>query len=146
MSIRNPAISTCKNLLVILFLYTAVSKLLNFSDTVAQMEKSPFITHYALLLSWGIPLSEILITILLIVDKTRLLGFHASLFLMVLFTGYVFAMMHYSYYLPCSCGGILSLLTWSAHLWVNIIFTIIALTGTILEKIEHAHYKVSPLA
>lgn len=146
MSVRNPIISACKHLLVILYLYTAVSKLLNYPETALQMSTSPFITHYAHLLAWGIPLLEILVTILLIVDKTRLVGFYAALFLMMLFTGYVFAMMHYSYYLPCSCGGILSLLTWTAHLWVNIIFTIIALTGTILEKIEHAYHKPTILA
>lgn len=146
MSIRNPVISTCKNLLVILFLYTAISKLLNYSETALQMEKSPFITQYSSLLSWGMPMAEVLIAVLLIIEKTRLYGFYASLFLMVLFTGYVFAMMNYSYYLPCSCGGILSLLTWTQHLWVNITFTIIALTGTILEKTKHAHTKVFHLA
>lgn len=146
MSIRNPAISTCKHVLVILFLYTAVSKLLRYSETALQMEMSPFITRYAGLLAWGVPVSEILIVILLIIDRTRLYGFYASLFLMVLFTGYVYAMMHYSYYLPCSCGGILAMLTWTQHLWVNITFTIVALTGTILEKINHAHKEFSPLA
>lgn len=145
MSIRNPAISSCKHLLVILFLYTAVSKLLNYSETALQMEMSPFITRYSSMLAWGIPVSEIMIAILLIIEQTRLYGFYASLFLMVLFTAYVYAMMHYSYYLPCSCGGILAMLTWAQHFWVNIIFTIIALTGTILEKMNHAQNKVSPL-
>lgn len=146
MSIQKTAISTCKNLLVILFLYTAISKLLNYSETVLQMEKSPFITQYAFLLSWGMPVLEIVIAILLIVDKTRLYGFYASLFLMVLFTAYVFAMMHYSYYLPCSCGGILSLLTWTQHLWVNVFFIFVALIGTIFEKMNHADTKVFHVA
>ncbi|RFM34758.1 MauE/DoxX family redox-associated membrane protein [Chitinophaga silvisoli] len=146
MSIQKTAISTCKNLLVMLFLYTAISKLLNYSETVLQMEKSPFITQYAYLLSWGMPVLEIIIAILLIVDKTRLYGFYASLFLMVLFTAYVFAMMHYSYYLPCSCGGILSLLTWTQHLWVNVFFIFVALTGTIFEKMNHADTKVFHVA
>lgn len=109
-----------------------MNKLLAFEDTRFQMGRSPFINHIADILSMAIPIGEIIIAGLLIFKKTRLIGLLASFFLMLVFTGYVYAMLHYSYYIPCSCGGVLAALSWENHLIFNIAYTILALIGIIL--------------
>lgn len=131
------------SLLVMLFLYTSVSKLLALEESREQMSKSPFITSYASILAILVPLSEIVISALLLIRRTRLIGLYASFFVMLMFTIYVYMMLHYSSYLPCSCGGVLASMSWDQHFWFNVLFVLIALTGIILHGNERKHVQVS---
>ena len=53
---------------------------------------------------------------------------------MTMFTAYIWAMLHYSYYVPCSCGGVLSKMGWDAHMWFNVGFTLLSVTGITLQS------------
>ncbi|MBS1567215.1 MAG: hypothetical protein JST39_22720 [Bacteroidetes bacterium] len=58
---------------------------------------------------------------------------------MSLFTGYVAVMLSLSYYLPCSCGGILQALSWQGHLVFNVFFTLLAAAGALLQYNIQVH-------
>lgn len=121
-------------LLILLFMYAGVSKLMEYGTFKLQLSKSPFITQFADTISWALPAGEVIICSLLAFEKTRLLGLYASLFLMTLFTAYIYTMLNYSYYIPCSCGGILSQMGWSTHFWFNIGFTLLTIAGIYLKS------------
>jgi hypothetical protein len=142
------------SLLVFLFIYAALSKLLDFNKFKYQLGQSPFITNISRIVVWVIPLSEILVSVALMIKRTRVAGLYLSFFLMLLFTGYIFIMLHYSPYLPCSCGGILSSMSWKQHFIFNLLFTCLSLLGFKFKKIrtdyklnrneaEHLNKKVS---
>lgn len=120
-------------LLVFLFIYTSISKLLDYTDFNRQLSQSPFITRYAGIISWALPLAELLIAGLLLVNKTRLSGLYCSFFLLNLFTFYLAAMLRYSPYIPCSCGGILQHLSWQAHIIFNTAFIILTTMGVLMH-------------
>ncbi|MFD2890203.1 MauE/DoxX family redox-associated membrane protein [Chitinophaga cymbidii] len=121
-------------LLVILWIYTGLLKLLDYDETKFQMGRSPFIQHIAGLTAFAIPVFELIIAGLLIFKTTRFIGLLASFFLMVVFTGYIYAMLHYSYYVPCSCGGVLAALSWEDHLIFNALYSLLALIGIFLHN------------
>jgi hypothetical protein len=114
-------------LFVLLFLYAAGSKLTEYNNFVGQMGKSPMLTDFAPVLAWAVPAGEIVISIMLIVPKTKLIGMYAAFGLMVSFTFYIIAILTLSRELPCSCGGILSSLGWTEHLIFNIAFVLFSL-------------------
>lgn len=114
-------------------MYAAVSKLLDYETFKVQLSKSPFITQFASETAWALPIGEILIGLALTFRRTRLVGLYASLFLMTMFTVYIYTMLNYSYYIPCSCGGVLSKLGWTAHLWFNFGFVLISVIGIFLQ-------------
>jgi hypothetical protein len=116
-------------LLVLLFTYAAVTKLLDYSTFRLQLGRSPFITQFAGTVAWALPLGELLVALALVFKRTRLLGLYASLFLMTMFTAYIYAILNLSYYVPCSCGGVLSKMTWDQHLWFNIFFVGLSIGG-----------------
>jgi len=120
------------SLLVILFIYTGLMKLTDYNVFKLQLSKSPFITAYAGILSWSLPVIELTVASLLVYSKTRLKGFYASFFLMIMFTAYVYAMLNHSDYLPCSCGGVISSMSWQQHLVFNSIFVLLSLAGIVL--------------
>ena len=131
---KNTIVELISALLLILFLYTALSKLLDFDKFKYQISQSPFITNISWLVIWSIPLAEIITSIFLIFKRTRLAGLYLSFFLMLLFTGYVFIMLRYSSYLPCSCGGVLSIMSWKQHFIFNMAFTGLSLAGIIVQN------------
>lgn len=121
-------------LLILLFMYAAVSKLLDYDTFKLQLGKSPYLSTYAASIAWLVPVTELIICIMLIVPPIRIAGFLASFFMMLLFTGYIYLMLYHSSYLPCSCGGILSRMSWEDHFYFNIVFTLLSLTGSLLVK------------
>ena len=125
-------IEIAASLLVILFVYAGVNKLLNYSEFRFQLGRSPYIAFMAGFVAWFMPVSEIIVALLLTVKKTRLVGFYASFLIMVLFTGYIYAMLNYSPYLPCSCGGVLSMMSWDQHLYFNLFFVLLSALGALL--------------
>ena len=131
---RATIVEVISSLLILLFLYTAVSKLLDYQTFKLQISKSPFITEFSSVVAWAIPGGEILVALALMFKRTRLLGLYASLFLMTMFTAYIFAMLNYSYDLPCSCGGIISKMTWTQHFWFNTGFVVLSIVGIVLES------------
>jgi hypothetical protein len=124
-------------LLTILFTYASISKLLQYDTFRYQLGQSPFVTAYSDIIAWAIPAIELFATALLMFPVTRLKGFYLSYGLMLLFTFYIYAILHYSYFVPCSCGGILSQMNWEQHLVFNIVFSLIALTGIFTFPFKH---------
>lgn len=121
-------------LFVVLFLYTGVSKLLDYTVFKEQIASSPVLASIAPFVAWALPLGEIAVAVLLFIPAWRLWGLYISFVLMFLFTGYIVAILNFSEELPCSCGGVLQEMSWQQHLVFNIVFTLLALVGAILEK------------
>jgi hypothetical protein len=120
-------------LLTLLFVYAAVSKLKDFNTFQLQLGQSPYITNFSSLLAWAVPVGELVLAATLIYKPSRIIGLYGSLFIMSLFTAYIFSMLEFSYYVPCSCGGILSSLSWEAHLWFNIAFVCLSVAGILIK-------------
>lgn len=116
-------------LLVLLWVYAAVSKLIDYDTFKVQLGKSPLLTQFAGFAAIGVPLVELLISGALIVPKYRQAGLYGSFFLLVMFTAYLIAILNFSYYIPCSCGGILSGLSWNTHIVFNLAFAALAVIG-----------------
>lgn len=107
------------SLLILLFGYTAFSKLFSVTTFRGSLERLPFIDNGAGVLAFAIPLAELGIVLLLLFTRTRLYGLAASLGLLFLFTIYLGLMLAFAPHLPCSCGGIISSLGWKEHVLLN---------------------------
>ena len=118
---------TITAVLVLLFVYTGVVKLNGRENFLSQLYMNPLLKGFQPLLSWLVPVTELMIGILLLVPATRKAGLLASALLLGCFTVYIVWMMIASPHLPCSCGGIISSLSWKAHLWLNISLTALSL-------------------
>lgn len=131
---KTTIVEIISSLLIILFIYTGLNKMMDYNNFKVQMGRSPFIQNMAGFISLTLPAGELLLAATLIFKRTRLIGLYASFFLMALFTGYIWIMLHYAYDLPCSCGGVLAALSWHDHLIFNSVFTLLAMFGVILQS------------
>jgi uncharacterized membrane protein YphA (DoxX/SURF4 family) len=131
---RSTIVEIISMLFVILFLYTGISKLMEYGVFKEQIADSPILKPFASFIAWSLPLTEFIVSILLIIPRWRLKGLYASLLLMIAFTLYIGAVMTFNKELPCSCGGIISLLSWGEHLVFNSVFILLAFAGVVLEK------------
>jgi uncharacterized membrane protein YphA (DoxX/SURF4 family) len=125
-------VETSRCLLIILFIYASLIKILDYKTFQYQLRQSPYLTQYANLVSWIIPGLELLASFLLVINRTKLAGFLLSFFLMSIFTGYIYSMLHFSSYISCSCGGVLSGMSWDQHFLFNILFSMISVVGFLL--------------
>lgn len=123
-------------LLIFLFTYTGITKLIDHSIFKSSILQSPVIRDYATIISWLIPLLELVIVIMLVFKKYRQKGLQFSLLLMIMFTVYITYMILFISNLPCSCGGVLKELSWGNHLLFNGIFILLILIS-LLSYYKH---------
>ncbi|MCO6148956.1 DoxX family protein [Flavobacterium sp. NRK1] len=129
---RKLSLTIITTLYILLFVYAAVSKLLDFQDFRIQLGQSPLLSAFAGWLWWLVPLLELTISFLLATGLARTIALFAAYTLMVMFTAYIYIMINYSSYTPCSCGGVLEKLSWKSHLIFNLCFTALGLVGIAL--------------
>ena len=128
------AVEAISALLLLLFLYTAISKFSNIAEFRLTLAQSPLLKKYASLLSWLIPAGETGICILLFFPAGRIKGLYASVALLLLFTFYISYMLLRKQQLPCSCGGVISQLSWQQHILFNLLFIILSITALLFYK------------
>jgi putative oxidoreductase len=122
-------------ILIGLFLYASLSKYLDFEAFNRAMHNQPFRPWFATFLTWTVPPAEILIILLLCRERTQQQGLYASFGILTLFTAYIAViLLHFFPRIPCSCGGVISKLTWTQHLLFNLFFITVSLTGIILKS------------
>jgi len=131
---RETAIQVIISLLILLFVYAASSKLLDYTQFRVELGKSPLITAFAGYVAWSIPFLEVGIAVLLAFARTRLIGLYAAFSLMTIFTGYILYILLFSPYIPCSCGGVLQNMNWRTHFVFNIVFMLIAASGVLIHE------------
>ena len=119
---------------LLLFLYTAISKLMHYAEFRLAMAESPMLKPFAGVIAWLLPVTEIVAAVLLFFPVTRINGLYASFFLLIIFTVYLSFMILFTHDLPCNCGGAIKNLTWPQHICFNLFFLALAATGILLYK------------
>lgn len=122
-----------KSLLVLLFVYTATSKLIDYPLFRGTLSQSPLLYQASGVIAIVLPVAELLIALLLVTPTTVKIGFQASFVLISLFSLYIAYMLITQNKLPCSCGGVLSIMTWKQHLVFNFAFMVIAFLGVYIQ-------------
>src|SRR5690606_27024460 len=89
-SIKRNVTVAVSYLFVLLFLYAAISKLLDFETFTVQLAQSPLLSAYAGFIAWAVPCLEILIAVLLTLPNFRIPALYAAFTLMVMFTAYIY--------------------------------------------------------
>jgi uncharacterized membrane protein len=133
---RSTLIEVISGLFILLFVYTAFSKFSDLERFKYFLTQSPLVGGMSKYVAWTIPSVEVIISILLFIPKTRKAGMWSSFLLMIAFTGYLGYMIATMSNLPCSCGGVISEMTWRQHLVFNSGFTLLGLLGIYLIKKE----------
>lgn len=117
---------------ILLFCYAGYSKRLDFENFQVQIAQSPLLSAYAGFVSYAVIVAELLIIVLLLIPRSRIAGLYASLAIMTAFTIYIYLILNYSDFIPCSCGGILEKMGWIEHLVFNLACVVIAGAGILL--------------
>lgn len=117
--------------LILVFSYAALCKLLDLRLFVAELDTHPLLRNFSRTLSWSLPASELALCVLLILPGTRIAGLYGSAALLIIFITYLSVMLLKGDHLPCSCGGIINGLNWKGHLFLNISLLSLAIGGII---------------
>ncbi|MFC0774073.1 MauE/DoxX family redox-associated membrane protein [Terrimonas alba] len=131
---RTFAIDIISAALLLLFLYTAISKLADQANFKDVLSHSPLIKFFAGVTAWGLPAIEILVALLLFLPATRKKGLYAALVLLVLLTLYLICMIIFAPSLPCNCGGVIQRLSWTQHIFFNLFFILLSVAGINLSR------------
>lgn len=110
---------------IMLFLYTGIAKIQDFNLFTEQLAENSLLASSSKAIAILLPLIEFIIVVMLAIPSWRLKGLYITLGLMILFTGYIALLLATSAHLPCSCGGIIELLSWKQHLVFNALFIVL---------------------
>ena len=116
-----------------LFSYAALAKLIDYKIFVFQISQSELLNGFENTLAWLVPTAELVVAGMLISPRLRQAGLYASFSLMMMFSAYIVAIQQFTEYIPCSCGGILATMGWTAHLIFNLVFVLLGIAGILLN-------------
>jgi hypothetical protein len=106
--------------------YAGISKVLEINKFFSQLEKSPLIPYgYSKIAGITTLVMEFVAFYFICKGKIRL-SLLMSFGLMFFFSVYIGYLLYFSYYVPCSCGGILGDMSWTKHLIFNTFLTVLA--------------------
>ena len=117
-----------------LFIYAATSKIIDFENFQVQLGQSPMLSAFAKYISYAVPIFEVGFSLLLINSRSRMIGLICSYVLMIMFTAYIYIILNYSSFVPCSCGGLLEELSWNQHIIFNLVFVVLTAIGIYLTQ------------
>jgi len=122
-------------ILVILFAYSGMVKYTDYNGFTSAMYNQPFSQSLTELLIYTLPVTELITSVLLVVNFTRLAGIIVALLQMIVFTVYT-AMVLLNYYdaVPCACGGFIQDLSWQQHLLLNVSLTCLCIIALALHR------------
>ncbi|MGX5817755.1 MauE/DoxX family redox-associated membrane protein [Chitinophaga lutea] len=122
-------------LLLLLYVYTAASKLSDYKTVLFNMNSQPFDDAYSPYIVFGLVGAEFIVGAMLVFRRTVYAGLWASLGLLGMFTAYIILIKaNYFGTVPCSCGGVISQLTWTQHLYFNLFFIGLNVLAIVLYK------------
>jgi hypothetical protein len=118
-------ISAATGLLVLLWSYTALQKLVGFHRFVVTLRSTsiPLLPYSA----GALLVLELGIVILLLFSRTQRWGALLSTVLLLCFSVYIGCMLAFQSHLPCSCGGVLENMSWPQHLVFNLFFLVLSI-------------------
>lgn len=121
--------------LLLLWIPVSMDKLLNFATFKSGILRQPFSDDLGKVLIYTLPILEITVVLLLIIEGWRTLGLWLSALLMAAFTGYIgVALLGAWEKLPCGCGSVISSLNWKQHFWFNLFFLLLSIIGILLQR------------
>ncbi|MGN7986126.1 MauE/DoxX family redox-associated membrane protein [Pedobacter sp. 22226] len=122
-------------LLILLWVYTSLSKLSELHEFRAQLNNQISGKKLAPYLIWFLPGIELLAAGMLLLKELQKPGLILSAALMAAFTTYVaLVVLDVFDRIPCSCGGVLKNLGWNAHLVFNLFFLLLSLWGIYITR------------
>lgn len=117
-------------ILILLFVYTILSKLVDLNFFQYQLDNQVFSSTVSNALFYLLPLSQILAVALLYIERYRMIGFIYSFGLLGIFTIYILLILSdYFDRIPCICGGVITTISWKGHLLFNLFFLGIEVLG-----------------
>lgn len=120
-----------------LFATAAYDKVTDHQTFLKGLSRVSLIGEAAVYISWIVPITETLISVLLIVPNTQRLGLYGFSILMTIFTIYILSMWLWAEKLPCHCNLIIDQLSWGAHIWFNLGFIALSVCALWLGRAKN---------
>jgi len=122
-------------LLITIFSYTALNKILHHDTFVWQLKKQPLPYWSKPVLAYLLPLVETTIVSLLLIQKTRKLGLILATTMLWSYSIYVFlAYMEVYGYTICACGKVFQMMGWKGHFYFNSSISILATSALYINQ------------
>jgi uncharacterized membrane protein YphA (DoxX/SURF4 family) len=129
-------------LLALLWTYTGLDKLIRFEQSRKAFHNQTFPAELAGVLSYAVPMAELLLAILLVIQLTRWWGYLGSILLLTVFITYVGLIWVGAFpRVPCNCAGLFDSMGWTAHLILNLNLLILAIVGLWIESKKRSQVK-----
>lgn len=133
---RDRIVIAIRWLCMALFIYTAYAKIVDHERFLNGLKNVSIISGSAVVISFLVPIIEIIIAILLLIPVTAKQGLYSFIAAMSFFTGYIISALIWEKNLPCHCGGAIERLSWTQHIWFNLIFVLFAVFALWLVSVN----------
>jgi hypothetical protein len=137
MNIRKITDEILSSAMVIMWCYGATKKIIKHDRFNAEISWFPLISNVATFISYAFPALLLITSVLITINKTRLLGLYISLGILAILNAYLFSVVRFAEKVPCSCSGIWDNIEWNGQMIINLVFIVI----NVVAIVNHARMK-----
>ena len=121
---------------ILLLSYAALSKITEGNSLYISLINAPLYlsSELAVFGQWLIPITELVLAISISFKSTRKIGYLGIALLFILLSVYAGWITWFLPNKPCSCGGLISLLSWKQHVVFNLLNLILSLIAWYLTQ------------
>lgn len=132
MRIKNLIAETIIFLLLLMWAYTFVSKLIDFDTFERQINGAYLLSALGSALPYVLQILHLSIVVLLIKKSWRKIGLITSLFILLIYTAYLVYILKFAPTIPCSCISLFRGWNWDDQLWINLAVITLNIIGLIM--------------
>lgn len=132
MRIKNLIAETIIFLLLLMWAYTFVSKLIDFDTFERQINGAYLLSALGSALPYVLQILHLSIVVLLIKKSWRKMGLITSLFILLIYTAYLVYILKFAPSIPCSCISLFRGLKWDDQFWLNLAVLTLNIIGLIM--------------
>lgn len=118
-------------LLILMWVYTFVSKIFDFDTFKRQINGAYLLSRVGFILPYLLQALHLIIFVMLISKFWRKTGVIASLALLILYSTYLIYILKFAPSIPCSCIAVMRGMNWNDQLYLNFIAITINTIGLI---------------
>lgn len=121
-------------ILIVLWSFTGLEKLIRFEDSRNAFRNQTFPPDMADALAIWVPVAELALALILVIPFLRWWGYLGSTLLLTVFNTYIGLIWVGAFpRVPCNCAGLLESLNWASHFWLNWVFIGLGILGMCLS-------------
>lgn len=120
-------------LLIAIFLFSGISKIIHIKDLSIVLDKFPVLGNRPDASAWLLLIIELSIALMLMFPASALMGIRLAIVYLIIASSYIGSVLLFADRSMCTCAAFFKMLSWPQHIMINLVLIVIG-AGVLIAR------------